>query len=113
MDNLLKIKKKYNLKLIEDCAQAHGAFYKKKHVGNFGDISTFSFYPGKNLGAYGDAGVIVTNNKKLYLKSKMLANHGRINKLITNLRRNSRLDTIQASILLIKLKYLEDLVKRN
>ena len=114
MDNLLKIKKKYNLKLIEDCAQAHGAFYKKKHVGTFGDISTFSFYPGKNLGAYGDAGVIVTNNKKLYLKSKMLANHGRINKFDNKFEgRNSRLDTIQASILLIKLKYLEDLVKKR
>ena len=58
---------------------AHGGFIKK-HVGTFGDIGTFSFYPGKNLGAYGDAGAIVTNNKKLFLKSKMIANHGRINK---------------------------------
>ena len=114
MDNLLKIKKKYNLKLIEDCAQAHGALYKKKHVGTFGDIGTFSFYPGKNLGAYGDAGAIVTNNKKLFLKSKMIANHGRINKFDNKFEgRNSRLDTIQASILLIKLKYLEDLVKKR
>ncbi len=114
MDELSRIKKKYKLKLIEDCAQAHGSFYKNNHVGTYGDISTFSFYPGKNLGAYGDGGAIITNNFNLYKKSKMISNHGRVNKFDNKFEgRNSRLDTIQASILKVKLKYLEDLVKKR
>ncbi len=114
MDSLIKIKRKFKLKLIEDCAQAHGSFYKNKHVGTFGDISTFSFYPGKNLGAYGDGGAIVTNNYKLFKTSKMIANHGRLNKFDNKFEgRNSRLDTIQSSILIVKLKYLNDLVKKR
>lgn len=114
MSALKQICKKYKLKLIEDCAQAHGARYNKKHVGVFGDISTFSFYPGKNLGAYGDAGAIITNNYNLYLKSKKIANHGRVNKYDHDLEgRNSRLDTIHAAILNVKLKSINDVVKKR
>ena len=105
MENLIKLIKKYKLKLIEDCSQAHGAMYKKKHVGTFGDFGTFSFYPGKNLGGFGDGGCIITNNNKLYLKCKRIANHGRLKKFDHNLvGRNSRLDNLQASILLEKIK---------
>ena len=107
MDEILKLKKKYKLKVIEDCAQAHGAEYKKKKVSSFGDIGTFSFFPSKNLGCFGDGGCVVTNNKKYYLKMKKISNHGGLKKnshLI--LGRNSRLDNIQAGILRIKLKEL-------
>lgn len=109
MDILLDISKEHNLKIIEDCAQAHGALYKNKKVGSIGDIGTFSFYPGKNLGAYGDAGMIVTNNHNLAVKCRMIANHGRIDKYNHEFEgRNSRLDGLQAAILLVKLKYLND-----
>ena len=104
--------KKYNFKLIEDCAQAHGAEYKRRKVSNFGDIGTFSFFPSKNLGCYGDGGCVVTNNNKYYLKMKKIANHGGLKKnshLI--LGRNSRLDNIQAGILRIKLRELEKWIK--
>ena len=67
---ILKLKKKYNFKLIEDCAQAHGAEFNKKKVSTFGDIGTFSFFPSKNLGCFGDGGCVVTNNKKYFLKMK-------------------------------------------
>lgn len=108
MDEILKIAKEYNLKIIEDCAQAHGAKYKGIKVGSIGDIGTFSFYPGKNLGAYGDGGAIITNDKILAKKSKMIANHGRIDKYDHQFEgRNSRLDAIQAAILSVKLKYLD------
>ncbi|WP_298314744.1 DegT/DnrJ/EryC1/StrS aminotransferase family protein [uncultured Aquimarina sp.] len=109
MDELLKIASDHDLKIIEDCAQAHGAEYKGKRIGAIGDIGTFSFYPGKNLGAYGDGGAIVTNNEKLAVKSRMIANHGRIEKYNHVFEgRNSRLDTLQAAILNVKLKHLED-----
>ena len=107
MDKILRISKKYNLKIIEDCAQSHLAEYKLKKVGTFGDIACFSFFPGKNLGAMGDAGAIVTNSKKLFLKCKMIANHGGLKKnshIIVG--RNSRLDNLQAGILNVKLKKL-------
>lgn len=108
MDQLLKIAKEHDLKIVEDCAQAHGAEYKGKKVGAIGDIGTFSFYPGKNLGAYGDGGAIVTNDKNLAKKSRMIANHGRIDKYNHEFEgRNSRLDGLQAAILSVKLKYLD------
>ena len=108
MDELCEISCENGLKLIEDCAQAHGAEYKKRRVGSIGDAGTFSFYPGKNLGAYGDAGAITTNNEDLALKCRMLANHGRTGKYDHRFEgRNSRLDGLQASILLAKLPYLE------
>jgi len=111
MNQILYLGKKYNIKIIEDCAQAHGSMYENKHVGTFGDIATFSFYPGKNLGAYGDAGAIVTKSKEIAMKCKKIANHGRISKYDHELEgRNSRLDGIQASILSVKLKYLDKFI---
>ena len=77
MIKILKIAKKYKLKVIEDCAQAHGAKIGKKFCGTFGDFGCFSFYPGKNLGAFGDAGGVVSNNKTLINKIKQLRDHGR------------------------------------
>jgi len=108
MDEILRVAKEHDLKIIEDCAQAHGAEYKGKRVGSFGDVGTFSFYPGKNLGAYGDAGAIVTNNDELAKKCKMIANHGRIEKYNHEFEgRNSRLDGLQAAVLSVKLKHLD------
>ena len=109
MDEILALANEFNLKVIEDCAQAHGAEYKSKRVGSIGDIGTFSFYPGKNLGAYGDGGAIVTNNDDLAKKCKMIANHGRIEKYNHEFEgRNSRLDGLQAAILSVKLKHLDN-----
>ena len=108
LDQLMDLGRIHNLKIIEDCAQAHGAEYFGQRVGAIGEIGTFSFYPGKNLGAYGDAGAIVTNNKSLAQKAKMIANHGRIAKYDHIIEgRNSRLDGLQAAILSVKLKFLE------
>ena len=113
--NIKKLIKGKNIKIIDDCSQAHGAKLGKKNVGNIADISTFSFYPGKNLGAYGDAGAITTNNKKIYSRLKLLRNLGSdknkyLHKIIGN---NSRLDTIQACILNLKLKLLNKLNKKR
>ena len=108
MDSIFKVLQNRNIKVIEDCAQAHGALYKGKKAGSIGDIGVFSFYPGKNLGAFGDAGCIVTNNELLAEKSRMISNHGRLDKYNHKFEgRNSRLDTIQAAILSIKLKHLD------
>jgi len=108
MDAILKIAKKYKLYVIEDCAQAHGAKYKNKIVGSIGDIGCFSFFPGKNLGAYGDAGIITTNNRKLAEQIYILRNHGRLEKYKHRIEGiNSRLDEIQATILRVKLKHLK------
>ena len=107
MDDIINISRPNGIKIIEDCAQAHDAKYKNKKVGTIGDIGTFSFYPGKNLGAYGDAGAIVTNNKELANKCGMIANHGRIEKYNHEFEgRNSRMDGLQAAILSVKLKHL-------
>ena len=107
LDEIIKLKKKYNLKVIEDCAQAHGAEYKGKKISTFGDIGTFSFFPSKNLGCYGDGGCIVTNQKKLFINMKKIANHGGLKKNKHEIvGRNSRLDNIQAGILREKLKKL-------
>jgi len=108
MDPILDIAKQFGLKIIEDCAQAHGAEYKGVKVGSIGDVGCFSFYPGKNLGAYGDGGAIITDNKELAKKCRMIANHGRIAKYNHEFEgRNSRLDGIQAAILDVKLRYLD------
>ena len=108
MDLLLAIARKHNLKIIEDCAQAHGAEYKGKRIGAIGDVGCFSFYPGKNLGAYGDGGAIITNNDKIAIKCRMIANHGRTEKYNHEFEgRNSRLDGLQAAILNVKLQYLD------
>lgn len=108
MDPILEIAKKYKLWVIEDCAQAHLAEYKGRRIGSIGHAASFSFYPGKNLGAYGDAGAIVTDNEQIAEFCRKLANHGQLQKH-THLMpgRNSRLDGLQAAILLAKLPYLE------
>ena len=115
MKKILEIAKKYNLKVIEDTAQAHGAMIEGSKVGTFGDIATFSFYPGKNLGAYGDGGAIVTNNDILANKIRQYINHGRSEKYNHEFEgRNSRLDGLQAAILNVKLNHLNNwLNKRN
>ena len=109
MDPILDMAKKYNLKVVEDAAQAHGALYKGRQIGSIGDMACFSFYPGKNLGAYGDAGAIVTNDEKLAVKARMIANHGRVEKYNHEIEGvNSRLDGIQAAILEVKLRHLTE-----
>ena len=109
MDPILELAKKYNLKVIEDAAQAHGAEYKGRKIGSIGDMACFSFYPGKNLGAYGDAGAIVTSDDELALKARMIANHGRVEKYNHEIEGvNSRMDGFQGAILGVKLKHLPD-----
>lgn len=109
MDEIMAIAQKHNIIIIEDCAQAHGAMYKGKKVGSFGLLSCFSFYPSKNLGAFGDAGAVLTNEKVFAERVKFIANCGQISKNeIAYIGRNSRLDAIQAAILDVKLKYLDE-----
>ena len=110
MNEILKIAVKYGLFVVEDCAQAHGAEYNGRKVGTFGIASAFSFFPSKNLGAFGDGGSIVTNNKELAELSRKISNHGQLHEKHKHfiIGRNSRLDSIQASILTVKLKYLND-----
>lgn len=110
MDVIKELAYKYRLKIVEDCAQAHGAFCGENQVGTFGDIGCFSFYPSKNLGAFGDAGAIVTNDENIARDFKIFRNYGSekryYNKVIGA---NSRLDEIQAGLLRIKLQYLKEL----
>ena len=114
INKIKKIIKNKKIFLIDDCAQAHGAYLNKKRVGSLTDISCFSLYPGKNLGAYGDAGIITTNNKKFYEKIKNFRNLGSTIKFVhTQIGFNSRLDTIQASILIEKLKLLDKYNKQR
>lgn len=108
MDDIMKISEKYNIHVIEDCAQAHGSRYHGKRVGSFGIASAFSFYPGKNLGALGDAGAIVTNDEVLMNKIKALGNYGSNYKYHHIYQgHNSRLDELQAAFLSVKLPHLE------
>jgi len=114
MDEITKICKKYNLKLVEDCAQAHGSQYMDKSVGTFGDIGCFSFYPTKNLGALGDAGAIVTQNKDIADKLFMMRNYGSERKYFNSiLGSNRRLDEIQAAILNVKLKHFNSYISKK
>ena len=109
INKIKKIIKKKNIYIIDDCSQAHGAYLGNKRVGSLADISCFSLYPGKNLGAYGDAGIITTNNLSHYNKIKNFRNLGSTVKFIhTQVGFNSRLDTIQASVLIEKLKLLKN-----
>ena len=102
------IAKKHHLYVVEDCAQAHGALYKEKKVGTLGDIACFSFYPGKNLGAFGEAGAVTTNRRDLYEKVEILKNHGSSIQYHHEVEGyNLRLDGIQGAILSVKLNYLE------
>lgn len=112
MGRILEIAKKYGLWVIEDCAQAHLAEYENRRVGTIGDIATFSFYPGKNLGAMGDAGCLVTNDSALANWCKLYARHGgKGEHLIEGI--NSRMDGLQAAILSVKLPYLQDWTRRR
>ena len=114
MPKLMTIAKKYDLRVIEDCAQAHGAEFEGKKIGSFGDCASFSFYPGKNLGAYGDAGAMITNDSQIAETARMIANHGqkrKHNHIIEG--RNSRMDSIHAAVLNIKLKYLDKWTTRR
>lgn len=108
MNPIMAIAKKYGLKVIEDCAQAHGATYKGQKIGTFGDAAGFSFYPGKNLGALGDAGAVVTNNEEIATKVRALGNYGSDYKYHHIYKgNNSRLDELQAAFLSAKLPILE------
>lgn len=114
MDAIMRIARKYQLYVIEDCAQAHGARYKGKRVGTFGDSAGFSFYPGKNLGALGDAGAAVMNSKDLADKVRALGNYGSDYKYHHIYKgNNSRLDELQAAFLLAKLPYLDKMNKER
>ena len=107
MDEILSIAKHHGLKVLEDCAQAHGSQYKGQMIGTFGDAGSFSFYPSKNLGAFGDSGAIVTQDEALAEKCRLIGNHGQPQKNThLMLGRNSRMDAMQAAILRVKLNYL-------
>lgn len=114
MDKIVALCKKHNLRLIEDCAQSHGATYKGKMTGTFGDIGCFSFYPSKNLGAFGDAGALVTNNDSFAELAKVIRNYGSekryYNKLVGV---NSRLDELQAGLLNVRLQYMDAIVQER
>lgn len=108
MEEITAIAKKHDLKVIEDAAQAHGALYRGIHTGNLGDAAGFSFYPGKNLGALGDGGAVVTNDKELADKVRALGNYGSDYKYHHIYKgNNSRLDEVQAALLRVKLKHLD------
>lgn len=110
MGKIMRIAAKYNLKVVEDCAQSHGARYASVMSGAFGDFGCFSFYPTKNLGAFGDSGAIVTDDKDLYMTMKMLRNYGSKIKYHNEIQGvNSRLDEIQAALLRVKLSHLDEL----
>lgn len=110
METIMKVATQYGLKVIEDCAQAHGATFKTKQVGTFGDFGAFSFYPTKNLGALGDGGALISNDSLAIDKIKALRNYGCHEKYYNNyIGINSRLDEIQAGFLSVKLPFLEEI----
>lgn len=109
MEPIMDIAGRYGLKVVEDCCQAHGAEYKGRKVGTIGDIGCFSFYPSKNLGAYGDGGAVITDNEELANKVKILRNYGETKRYYNAIKGfNSRLDEIQAAVLRVKLKRLDE-----
>lgn len=114
MEPILELTRKYKLRLVEDCAQSHGACFNGKMTGTFGDIGCFSFYPSKNLGAFGDAGAIITNDDKIAENIRIFRNYGSekryYNKVVGT---NSRLDEMQAGLLRIRLKYLKELTEER
>ena len=124
MDKIMELASKYNLKVIEDCAQSHGATYKGKKAGSIGDVGCFSFYPTKIFGAYGDGGFITTNNEQIHdkikrirflgmEKKKMSSGHWNGKYYAVEHGTNSRLDEVHAAILLKKLKYLDEWIERR
>ena len=114
MTPIVELCKKYDLRLVEDCAQAHGARFNGQQIGTFGDIGCFSFYPSKNLGAFGDAGAITTNDDKIAEDTRVFRNYGSekryYNKVVGA---NSRLDELQAGLLRVRLKYLDELAEEK
>ena len=109
MDKILSLSKKHNLKIIEDCAQAFGSQYETKKVGSLGNAGCLSFFPGKNLGCYGDGGMVITNDERIANTAKMLRNHGSTTKYYYGMHGfSSRLDTIQAAILRVKLRHIDE-----
>ena len=114
MDPIVNICKEHKLKLVEDCAQAHGAAFNGRQVGTFGDIGCFSFYPSKNLGAFGDAGAIITNDDDIDKETRIFRNYGSekryYNKVVGT---NSRLDEIQAGLLRVRLAHLDELAEEK
>ncbi|MFA5370484.1 MAG: DegT/DnrJ/EryC1/StrS family aminotransferase [Sideroxydans sp.] len=114
MDAINQIAQRHRLKVIEDAAQAHGARYKGRRVGTLGDAAGFSFYPGKNLGAYGDAGAVITNDPVLAKKIRMLGNYGSVEKYHHDIAGvNSRLDELQAALLRVRLSRLDEWNQRR
>ena len=114
MKPIVELCKKYDLKLVEDCAQSHGACYDGKMTGTFGDIGCFSFYPSKNLGAFGDGGAIVTDDEQIAADIKVLRNYGSekryYNKVVGT---NSRLDELQAGLLRVRLSHMDEITKEK
>ena len=114
MDEVVALCKKYNLRLVEDCAQSHGSMYKGQMSGTFGDIGCFSFYPSRNLGAFGDAGAITTNDPQIAQNFRVLRNYGSekryYNKIVGT---NSRLDELQAGLLRVRLQYMDELTRER
>jgi len=114
MDAILAIARKHNLFVIEDCAQSQGAMYKGRMAGTMGDMGAFSFYPSKNLGAFGDGGLVLTNNQQLAQKLTKLRNYGQEKRYYHSIKGfNSRLDELQAAILSVKLPYLDQWNQRR
>jgi dTDP-4-amino-4,6-dideoxygalactose transaminase len=108
MDEIMRVCKTHGVKVMEDACQAHGALYKEKKVGSFGDVAAFSFYPTKNLGCYGDGGIVVTDSEEIYRRAMMLRNYGQTDKHVHAIEGfNSRLDEVQAAFLKYKLKQLD------
>ncbi len=114
MDPIISTARRHGIPVVEDCAQAHGTEYKGRKTGTFGDIAAFSFYPSKNLGAYGDGGAVLTNDDALADRLRMLRNYGQEKRYYHSIKGfNSRLDEIQAAILSVKLKHLDNWNKRR
>jgi len=108
MTPILEIAHRHGLKVIEDCAQAHGATYRGRRVGSWGDMASFSFYPTKNLGALGDGGIVVTDDPGLAEKARLMRQYGWAERYVSHIRGwNSRLDELQAAVLRVKLRYLD------
>lgn len=114
MSRLVQLAKAYGLKIIEDCAQSHGAKFDGKTTGSFGDIGCFSFYPSKNIGAFGEAGAIVTNNKKLAESIQILRNYGSEKRYYNRtIGTNSRLDELQAALLQVRLRHISECIEER
>lgn len=114
MDSIIEIAKKHNLKVIEDAAQAHNALYKNRKVGSIGDVSCFSFYPGKNLGAYGEAGAVCTSDAEIAKKLILLRQHGELVRYYHDIiGDNCRMEAIQGAVLGVKIKYIEEWTEKR